>query len=63
MKAGTMLWSLNLAQHRNFCLLEGFCQSLEEAPSATGQSATGHTHQLSTPRHLSMEEHPLVSFS
>lgn len=46
MRAGAMLWNLNPAQW-HFCLLEGVCQSLEEAPGEMGQSATEHTHQLS----------------
>lgn len=69
-RAGHMLWSLNLAKNGNFCLLEGLCQSLKETPRAMGQTATGHTRQSSPlwdrsssqilPRSLSVKEPPLV---
>lgn len=72
MRAGAMLWNLNPAQW-HFCLLEGVCQSLEEAPGEMGQSATEHTHHLSPlwdkgrsqtlPRSLSMEAPRLVPSS
>lgn len=49
MEAGDMLQSLNLAQHGDFCLLEGLCQGLVEALASVGQTAAGHTYHSSSP--------------